>query len=103
MGPLPAGSRFPVLGFAGPRYFSDAVIAREVLTPKDLEQRFGLPGGGGDILHGAISLDQTWINRPVMGYAAYVAEPPRASTTAARVQPGAGVTGLPNATLRARL
>ena len=40
-----------------------------MLTAADLEERFGLPGG--DIFHGAMTLDQLWTNRPVMGYAAY--------------------------------
>ena len=48
---------------------SAAVIGREVLTATDVEHRFGLPGG--DIFHGAMSLDQLWINRPPMGYMAY--------------------------------
>ncbi|HRY08324.1 MAG TPA: NAD(P)/FAD-dependent oxidoreductase, partial [Hyphomicrobiaceae bacterium] len=38
------------------RNFKDAVIARQVLSPLDLEQRFGLVGG--DIFHGQLSLDQ---------------------------------------------
>ena len=73
--------------------FSAAVIAREVLTPADLEARFGLPGG--DIFHGAMSLDQLWSNRPVMGYAAYRGPINGLYHCGAGAHPGGGVTGLP--------
>ena len=73
--------------------FSAAVIARETLTPADLEERFGLPGG--DIFHGAMSLDQLWVNRPVMGYAAYRGPIPGLYHCGAGAHPGGGVTGLP--------
>ena len=73
--------------------FSSAVIARETLTPADLEKRFGLPGG--DIFHGAMTLDQLWVNRPVMGYAAYRGPIQGLYHCGAGAHPGGGVTGLP--------
>ncbi|MXY54882.1 MAG: NAD(P)/FAD-dependent oxidoreductase [Gammaproteobacteria bacterium] len=73
--------------------FSDAVIAREILTPADLEARFALPGG--DIFHGAMSLDQLWVNRPVMGFAAYRGPIKGLYHCGAGAHPGGGVTGLP--------
>ncbi|MCY3837530.1 MAG: NAD(P)/FAD-dependent oxidoreductase [Gammaproteobacteria bacterium] len=73
--------------------FSSSVIAREVLTPADLENRFGLPGG--DIFHGAMTLDQLWVNRPVMGYAAYRSPIQGLYHCGAGAHPGGGVTGLP--------
>ena len=73
--------------------FSSAVIAREILTPADLETRFGLPGG--DIFHGAMTLDQLWVNRPVMGYAAYRGPIQGLYHCGAGAHPGGGVTGLP--------
>ena len=73
--------------------FSDAVIARDVLTPADLEARFGLPGG--DIFHGAMTLDQLWVNRPVMGFAAYRGPIHGLYHCGAGAHPGGGVTGLP--------
>ena len=73
--------------------FSTAVIAREVLTPADLESRFGLPGG--DIFHGAMSLDQLWVNRPVMGHAAYRGPIEGLYHCGAGAHPGGGVTGMP--------
>ena len=73
--------------------FSDAVIARQVLTPADLERRFGLPGG--DIFHAAMSPDQLWINRPVMGHADYRGPISGLYHCGAGAHPGGGVTGLP--------
>ena len=73
--------------------FSDSVIARQLLTPADLEDRFGLPGG--DIFHGAMTPDQLWTNRPVMGYAAYRGPITGLYHCGAGAHPGGGVTGLP--------
>ena len=49
--------------------FKDSVIARQALSPLDLERVFGLIGG--DIFHGALSLDQLFSARPMLGYADY--------------------------------
>lgn len=38
-------------------------MGKEVLTPPDLEAVFGLTGG--NIFHGAMSLDQLYLSRPV--------------------------------------
>ena len=46
-----------------------AVIARQMLSPLDLERRFGLTGG--NIFHGEITPDQSFNLRPVSGYADY--------------------------------
>ena len=73
--------------------FSASVIARQVLTPADLEERFGLPGG--DIFHGAMTLDQLWTNRPVIGYAAYRGPIKGLYHCGAGAHPGGGVTGRP--------
>ncbi|XP_065828221.1 pyridine nucleotide-disulfide oxidoreductase domain-containing protein 2-like [Oscarella lobularis] len=42
--------------------FTASVVGREVLTPPDLEAIFGLTGG--NIFHGAMSLDQLYFARP---------------------------------------
>lgn len=73
--------------------FSSSVIARQVLTPADLEVRFRLPGG--DIFHGAHALGQLWSNRPVMGFAAYRGPIAGLYHCGAGAHPGGGVTGLP--------
>src|SRR6185437_2575409 len=70
-----------------------AVIARSVLTPTDLVQRFGLIGG--DIFHGALGLDQLWAARPVLGYGDYRAPIRGLYLCGAGAHPGGGVSGLP--------
>ena len=40
-----------------------------MLTPLDLERRFGITGG--NIFHGEMSLDQMFVMRPVAGWARY--------------------------------
>ena len=47
-----------------------------MLTPLDLERRFGLTGG--NIFHGEMSLDQMFVMRPVAGCARYRTPDPRA-------------------------
>ena len=73
--------------------FSRSVIARQVLTPADLERRFRLPGG--DIFHGAHTLNQLWSNRPLMGYAAYRGPIAGLYHCGAGAHPGGGVSGIP--------
>ena len=73
--------------------FSRSVIATEVLTPLDLERRFRLPGG--DIFHVAHTLDQLWINRPLLGFAGYRGAFKGLYHCGAGSHPGGGVSGLP--------
>nr|XP_032806836.1 LOW QUALITY PROTEIN: pyridine nucleotide-disulfide oxidoreductase domain-containing protein 2 [Petromyzon marinus] len=49
--------------------FKSSVIGREILTPADLEREFGLTGG--NIFHGAMSLDQLYFTRPVASHVSY--------------------------------
>lgn len=42
--------------------FKNLVIGRDILTPPDLERIFGLTGG--NIFHGAMSVDQLYFARP---------------------------------------
>ncbi len=73
--------------------FKDAVIARKLLSPLDMEREFGLIGG--DIFHGALTLDQLWTARPMLGYADYRSPVNRLYLCGAGTHPGGGVTGLP--------
>jgi len=73
--------------------FRAAVIARKILSPLDLEREFGLTGG--DIFHGALTLDQLWTARPVLGHADYRSPVRRLYLCGAGAHPGGGVTGLP--------
>ncbi len=73
--------------------FASSVIARQVHTPLDLERKFGLVGG--DIFHGALSLDQLFSARPVLGSADYRTPIAGLYLCGAGAHPGGGVTGLP--------
>jgi phytoene dehydrogenase-like protein len=73
--------------------FKKSVLGRMVLTPKDLEDKFGLIGG--DIMHGAMTLDQMWAARPALGYGDYRGAVKRLYHCGAGAHPGGGVTGLP--------
>ncbi len=73
--------------------FKASVIARQIHTPLDLERKFGLIGG--DIFHGALSLDQLFSNRPVMGYGNYRTPIAGLYQCGSGTHPGGGVTGIP--------
>jgi len=73
--------------------FKGSVIARQSLSPFDLEQIFGLPNG--DIFHGALTLDQLFSARPMLGYADYRMPVPGLYLCGAGAHPGGGVTGAP--------
>ena len=73
--------------------FKQSVIARKALTPLDLERDFGLIGG--DIFHGAMSLDQIFSARPMLGYADYRSPVAGLYLCGSGTHPGGGVTGAP--------
>ncbi|MEL6373146.1 MAG: NAD(P)/FAD-dependent oxidoreductase [Pseudomonadota bacterium] len=73
--------------------FAQAIIARQVLSPLDLEERFGLIDG--DIFHGQLGLDQLFALRPVLGYADYRMPLSGLYLCGAGAHPGGGVTGMP--------
>jgi phytoene dehydrogenase-like protein len=73
--------------------FTKSVIARQIHSPLDLERKFGLMGG--DIMHGAMSLDQLWAARPILGNAAYRGPIEGLYMCGAGTHPGGGVTGAP--------
>lgn len=73
--------------------FEKSVIARQVLSPLDLERTFGLVDG--DIMHGALSLDQLFSARPVLGHGAYRTPIKALFQCGSGTHPGGGVTGAP--------
>jgi phytoene dehydrogenase-like protein len=73
--------------------FSASVLARRALTPLDLEREFGLVGG--DIFHGALSLDQLFSARPILGHADYRMPVAGLYLCGSGAHPGGGVTGIP--------
>ncbi len=72
---------------------SGAVIARQMLSPVDLERRFALTGG--NIFHGELTPDQAFNLRPVSGYADYRTPLPGLYLCGSGAHPGGGVTGIP--------
>src|SRR5919197_901423 len=73
--------------------FKASVIGRQALSPLDLEQTFGLIGG--DIFHGALTLDQLFWARPILGHADYRSPVAGLYHCGSGAHPGGGVTGAP--------
>ncbi len=70
-----------------------AIVARQVLTPLDLERTYGLTEG--NIFHGDLSLEQLFFMRPVSGFAQYRTPVSGLYLCGAGAHPGGGVTGAP--------
>jgi phytoene dehydrogenase-like protein len=81
---------FDVLNEYAPN-FKRSVIARQVLTPLDLERTFGLTGG--NIFQGAMTLNQLFFLRPVVGFADYRTPIKGLFLCGAAAHPGGGVMG----------
>jgi phytoene dehydrogenase-like protein len=73
--------------------FKSSVIHREVLTPADLESRYGLLGG--NIFQGEISVDQLFSFRPAPHAAAYRTPVEDLYLCGSGAHPGGGVMGIP--------
>lgn len=73
--------------------FKDSVLGRQLLSPLDLERKFGLTKG--DIMHGALSLDQMFSARPMLGHGDYRAPIKGLYMCGSGTHPGGGVTGAP--------
>jgi phytoene dehydrogenase-like protein len=71
----------------------ESIVARQVITPLDLEQTYGLRGG--HIHHGEMSLDQLFAFRPLIGWARYRTPIKGLYLCGAGTHPGGGVTGAP--------
>jgi phytoene dehydrogenase-like protein len=71
------------------------IVQRQVITPLDLEQTYGLDGG--HIFHGEQSLDQFFLFRPLIGWAQYRTPLKGLYLCGAGTHPGGGITGRPGA------
>ena len=71
----------------------DSILHRQVLTPWDLEQEFGLTEG--NIFHGELSLEQLFFLRPTAGWARYRTPVKNLWMCASGTHPGGGVMGAP--------
>jgi phytoene dehydrogenase-like protein len=80
---------------------ASSVVARQVLTPLDLEREYGLTEG--NINHGDLGLDQLLFRRPVPGWSQYATPVGGLYLCGSGAHPGGGVTGAPgyNAARRA--
>jgi phytoene dehydrogenase-like protein len=70
-----------------------AVVARQVLTPLDLERTYALTEG--NIFHGDLALEQLFFMRPVPGWSQYRTPIAGLYLCGAGAHPGGGVTGAP--------
>ncbi len=73
--------------------FKASVLGRQVNSPLDLERTFGLVGG--DIFHGALSLNQLFSARPMLGHADHRTPVAGLYQCGSGTHPGGGVTGAP--------
>jgi phytoene dehydrogenase-like protein len=73
--------------------FAQSILGRQILSPRGLEEKFGLVGG--DIMHGHMTLDQLFSMRPIWGHADYRGPVRGLFMCGAGTHPGGGVTGAP--------
>jgi len=73
----------------------DLILHKQVLTPWDLEQTYGLTEG--NIFHGELSLEQLAFLRPMSGWARYKTPIKNLWMCASGTHPGGGVMGAPGA------
>ena len=71
----------------------ETVVDSVLLTPVDLESRYGLPEG--NLHHGEMTLDQLVYMRPIPGYARYATPIESLYLCGAGSHPGGCLTGLP--------
>src|SRR6187401_2719364 len=69
----------------------DLILHAQVLTPKDIEDTFGLSEG--NIFQGELSLEQLFFNRPVPGWARYRTPLQNLWMCGSATHPGGGIMG----------
>jgi phytoene dehydrogenase-like protein len=69
----------------------ELILTHQIITPQDLEDRFGLTGG--HIFHGELSLDQFFTMRPLLDWARYRTPIQNLYLCGSGTHPGAGLTG----------
>lgn len=73
--------------------FTNSIVGKDILTPADLENEFGLTGG--NIFHGAMPMNQLFINRPVAQHSTYSTPIENLYMAGSGCHPGGGVMGGP--------
>ena len=67
------------------------ILRHQIITPKDLEETYGLTGG--HIFHGELALDQFFTMRPLLDFARYKTPIKRLFLCGSGTHPGTGLTG----------
>jgi phytoene dehydrogenase-like protein len=67
------------------------ILRHQIITPKDLEETYGLTGG--QIFHGELALDQFFTMRPLLDWARYQTPIERLFLCGNGTHPGNGLTG----------
>jgi phytoene dehydrogenase-like protein len=67
------------------------ILRHQIITPKDLEETYGLTGG--QIFHGELALDQFFTMRPLLDWARYKTPIERLFLCGSGTHPGTGLTG----------
>ena len=68
-----------------------SILRHQIITPKDLEETYGLTGG--HIFHGELALDQFFTMRPLLDWARYQTPIERLYLCGNGTHPGTGLTG----------
>jgi phytoene dehydrogenase-like protein len=71
----------------------DILLHKQVLTPLDIEETFGLTEG--NIFQGELTLEQLFFNRPVPGWARYQTPIRNLWLCGSATHPGGGIMGAP--------
>jgi len=69
----------------------ELILTHQIITPHDLEEKYGLTGG--QIFHGELALDQFFTMRPVLDWARYRTPIRNLFLCGSGTHPGAGLTG----------
>jgi len=69
----------------------ELILTHQIITPRDLEERYGLTGG--QIFHGELALDQFFTMRPLLDWARYRTPIENLYLCGSGTHPGAGLTG----------
>jgi phytoene dehydrogenase-like protein len=69
----------------------ELILTHQIITPHDLEEKYGLTGG--QIFHGDLALDQFFTMRPLLDWARYRTPIQNLYLCGSGTHPGAGLTG----------
>ena len=69
----------------------ELILTHQIITPHDLEEKYGLTGG--QIFHGDLALDQFFTMRPLLDWARYRTPIENLYLCGSGTHPGAGLTG----------